>query len=116
MFACFRNSLLASVCVKLFTKLFLLLRKICCFVNNNHFNHQASKIHVHVSHRFERGPEGPGSLSSGNGHSGAIYRGTLMLYTKYQGSSRILQEYFQDFPKILFLNQICPQAYFEHSF
>jgi len=23
------------------------------------------------------------------GHSGAIYRGQLMLYTKYQGSSRV---------------------------
>ena len=32
-----------------------------------------------------------------NGHSGAIYRGPLMLYTKYQGSSRFLQEDFQDF-------------------
>jgi len=26
------------------------------------------------------------------GHSGAIYRWPLMLYTKYQGSSRFLQE------------------------
>ena len=26
------------------------------------------------------------------GHSGAIYRRPLMLYTKYQGSSRFLQE------------------------
>jgi len=26
------------------------------------------------------------------GHSGAIYRGPLMLCTKYQGSSRFLQE------------------------
>ena len=25
-------------------------------------------------------------------HSGTIYRGLLMLYTKYQGSSRFLQE------------------------
>ena len=31
-------------------------------------------------------------------HSGAIYRGPLMLYTKYLGSSRFLQEFFQDFP------------------
>jgi len=28
------------------------------------------------------------------GHSGAIYRGPLMLYTKYQDSSRFLQEEF----------------------
>ena len=32
------------------------------------------------------------------GHSRAIYRGPLMLYTNYQGSSRFLQEDFQDFP------------------
>ena len=30
------------------------------------------------------------------GHSGAINRGPLMLYTKYQGSSRFVQEDFQD--------------------
>ena len=35
------------------------------------------------------------------GHSGAIYRGPLMLYTKYQGPSRLLQEDFQDFPILL---------------
>jgi len=39
------------------------------------------------------------------GHSGAIYRGPLMLYTKYQGSSRFLQE---DFPILLHINQISP--------
>jgi len=34
------------------------------------------------------------------GHSGAIYRRPLMLYTKYQGSSWFLQEDFQDFPNL----------------
>ena len=43
-----------------------------------------------------------------NGHSGAIYRGPLMLYTNYQGSSRFLED-FQDFPILLYINQICPQ-------
>jgi len=42
------------------------------------------------------------------GHRGAIYRGPLMLYTKYKGSSRFLQEDFLDFPKLLYINQICP--------
>jgi len=79
----------------------------CCFVNNNHFNRQASKIHV--ARRLKRGPEGPGSLTRRNCHSGAIYRGPLMLYTKYQGSSTFLQEFFQDFLILLFLNQICPR-------
>jgi len=32
------------------------------------------------------------------GHSGANYRGPLILFTKYQGSSRFLEEDFQDFP------------------
>jgi len=36
------------------------------------------------------------------GHSGAIYRGPLMLYTKFQGSIRFLQEDFQDFPILLY--------------
>jgi len=39
-------------------------------------------------------------------HSGAIYRGPLMLYTKYQGCSRFLQKDFQDFPILLYRNQI----------
>jgi len=39
------------------------------------------------------------------GHSGAINRGPLMLYTKYQGSSRFLQADFQDFPILLYINQ-----------
>ena len=57
------------------------------------------------------------------GHSGAIYRGPLMLYTNYQGSSRFLPK---DFPILLYINQICPPppagphfilgAKFEHSF
>jgi len=42
------------------------------------------------------------------GHSGAIYGGPLMLYTKYQGSSRFFQEEFQDFPILLYINHICP--------
>jgi len=33
-----------------------------------------------------------------------------MLYTKNQGSSRFLQEDYQDFPVLLYINQICPQA------
>jgi len=37
-------------------------------------------------------------------HSGAIYRGPLMLYTKYQGSRRFLQEDYQDFPVLLYIN------------
>jgi len=44
------------------------------------------------------------------GDNGAIYRGPLMLYTKNQGSSRFLQEDYQDFPVLLYINQICPQA------
>ena len=32
------------------------------------------------------------------GHCEVINRGPLMFYTKYQGSSRFLQEDFQDFP------------------
>jgi len=41
------------------------------------------------------------------GHSGAIYRGPQMVYTKYQGSGRFLQD-FQDFPILRYINQICP--------
>jgi len=41
---------------------------------------------------------------------GAIYRGPLMLYINYQGFSRCLQDDFQDFPILLYINQICPQA------
>jgi len=44
------------------------------------------------------------------GHSGAIYRGPLMLYINYQCSSRFLQEYFQDLTIELYINQICPQV------
>jgi len=33
-----------------------------------------------------------------------------MLYTKYQGSSRFLQEDFQDFPILHYINQIFPQS------
>jgi len=42
----------------------------------------------------QESPKGPGSLTweKVKGHSGAIYRRPLMLYTKYQGSSQILQE------------------------
>jgi len=35
---------------------------------------------------------GPSPEEKVKSHSGAIYRGPLMLYTKYQGSSRFLQE------------------------
>jgi len=41
------------------------------------------------------------------GHSGTIYIGPLML-CKYQGSSKFLQEDFQDFPILHDINQICP--------
>jgi len=41
------------------------------------------------------------------GHSVAIYRGPLILYTKYQGSSGFLLD-FQDFLILLYINQICP--------
>ena len=34
---------------------------------------------------------GPSPEEKVNGHSGVIYRGPLMLNTKYQGSSRFLQ-------------------------
>ena len=40
-------------------------------------------------------------------HSGAIYRGPLMLYTNYQGSSRYLHENFQDFSR-KFNVKLCP--------
>jgi len=45
------------------------------------------------------------------GHSGAIYREPLMLYTKNQGSSRFLQEDFQDFYILLsiYKNQYAPR-------
>jgi len=33
-----------------------------------------------------------------------------MLYTKCQGSSRFLHEDFQDFPILLYINQICTQG------
>jgi len=39
------------------------------------------------------------------GHSGAIYRGPLKLYTKYQGSSRFLQKDFQDFHILLYIKK-----------
>jgi len=44
-----------------------------------------------------------------------------MLYTKYQGSSRFLQEDFQDFPILLYINQIyaprqSPILYYVHNF
>ena len=38
----------------------------------------------------QEGPKGTGSLTWGKGHSEAIYRGPLILYTKYQGCSRFL--------------------------
>jgi len=43
----------------------------------------------------------PGEMVKGN--SGAIYRGPLMLFTKYHGSSRFFQEDFQDFPILLYI-------------
>jgi len=36
-------------------------------------------------------------------HIGPIYRGPLMLYSKYQGFSRFLPEDFQKFPIIITL-------------
>jgi len=44
------------------------------------------------------------------GHRGVIYRGPLMLHTKYQGSSRFLLDDFQDFPILFYINQIYLQA------
>jgi len=39
-----------------------------------------------------------------------------MLYTNYQGSSRFLQDSFQDFPTLLYINQIWPPSlYLRHN-
>ena len=48
------------------------------------------EIGPYISEQMGRSPE-----EKVKGHSGAIYRGPLMLYTKYQCSSRFLQADFQ---------------------
>jgi len=53
---------------------------------------------------------GRSNEEKGKCHSGAIYRGPLMLYTNYLGSSRFLQEDFQDFPILHYISQLCPQT------
>jgi len=53
---------------------------------------------------------GRSNEEKGKCQSGAIYRGPLMLYTNYLGSSRFLQEDFQDFPILHYISQLCPQT------
>ena len=63
---------------------------------------------------FNKGPKGPHKGCSPEEkvkcQIGAIYRGSLVLYTNYQGSSLFLQEDFQKFLLLLYINQIYPRA------
>jgi len=60
---------------------------LCIEEKNDNVLRPTKSINKRAQRALGRSPE-----EKVRGHSGAIYRGPLMLYIKYQGSSRFLQE------------------------